>query len=880
MTRFERLRRMAGAVGAIVLLVGTMPAPARAAEPPGVHALTVASSTFRPPRAGADAATRIPKRVLQARATFGHRLAEDHARDVSGSIAPEQVLAQGTAPGRGSTHPAAPAAAGAGDTTGDASGQAAAPAAVAEGMSALVSSRFVATDMMAASPSYIMQAGATYIGSYPRANQPDELPVWAIETFLGLPASQAGYGSTVAWDQAHGRWVVAGGAWEYDESSCNEGYIVLAVSAGENPSGTWTRWRIPLGATSVDGLSLGLSDTLIALGGNEYPLDPGWVACLGLPFSGARVRTLDWSDVLDGGAITVKDLTPSQPRRSWSYRLARNTPVGDATSAGEDIALLVDRFDGTTGLWGDLAFGSITGSAVAGTAALALTDLTATGLPRLGGPPWLGASPGYRLNGDWLGEGSGIDEAIQSIARRGDRLIATAAASCAPAGDGVIKACLRVITLGVGVGTPTIEDDTLLGDSWRDTYLGAAGFARDGTTFAMFDRGNGTAVTWRPAGALMSAPQPVTDLEEGQSAFPSSWASQAVVVPDPVDAGVAWSTLAVPELGVYGPVVAMRGGLSAPPTGDFTLPEWSHNSVPLRLTPAPDSPITRVYVSGSPTISTWNGHDFLANPSTVGVSASRLYAGIGSGDGPRTVYVQWITADGIPSPIVSHQTTVDDTGPSVTATRSYVVPQTVGSSVAMRWSVGGTDAGIGIDGWDSWLNNAEGLNTTRHLTPAAPAFAIAAKLGLDYHFDVIARDKLGNTSQESLYQWAKSRLVQNSSSGVKYGGTWATRAATSASGGSVKSTTTKATATMRVTGVAFGIVVTKGPGRGRFSVSVDGGPATVVDTWRSSTAYRQLVWQASTWNGTHTVKITALATSGRPRVDLDAFVVMEDGWGG
>ena len=48
-----------------------------------------------------------------------------------------------------------------------------------------------------------------------------------------------------------------------------------------------------------------------------------------------------------------------------------------------------------------------------------------------------------------------------------------------------------------------------------------------------------------------------------------------------------------------------------------------------------------------------------------------------------------------------------------------------------------------------------------------------------------------------------------------------------------------------------------------------------VDLYRSSVSSRVLAFtQMFASSGTHTIKLVAQATSGRPRVDLDAFAVL------
>jgi hypothetical protein len=57
---------------------------------------------------------------------------------------------------------------------------------------------------------------------------------------------------------------------------------------------------------------------------------------------------------------------------------------------------------------------------------------------------------------------------------------------------------------------------------------------------------------------------------------------------------------------------------------------------------------------------------------------------------------------------------------------------------------------------------------------------------------------------------------------------------------------------------------------------VDGVLEASVDTYAASTSYRQVVF-ARSWStlGPHTLKIVVVGTAGRPRVDIDAFEVLQ-----
>ena len=54
---------------------------------------------------------------------------------------------------------------------------------------------------------------------------------------------------------------------------------------------------------------------------------------------------------------------------------------------------------------------------------------------------------------------------------------------------------------------------------------------------------------------------------------------------------------------------------------------------------------------------------------------------------------------------------------------------------------------------------------------------------------------------------------------------------------------------------------------------VDGKRITTVNTYSATKANRKVVWVRKMGAGTHTITIVNLATTGRPRIDLDAVIL-------
>jgi hypothetical protein len=66
-----------------------------------------------------------------------------------------------------------------------------------------------------------------------------------------------------------------------------------------------------------------------------------------------------------------------------------------------------------------------------------------------------------------------------------------------------------------------------------------------------------------------------------------------------------------------------------------------------------------------------------------------------------------------------------------------------------------------------------------------------------------------------------------------------------------------------------------GPTRGSARVYLDGALFGTVSLYRADPGYRRVVFERSwTTSASHTIRIEVVGTSGHPRVDLDALVVI------
>lgn len=274
--------------------------------------------------------------------------------------------------------------------------------------------------------------------------------------------------------------------------------------------------------------------------------------------------------------------------------------------------------------------------------------------------------------------------------------------------------------------------------------------------------------------------------------------------------------------------------------------------------------------------------------SPVGSGANYTIAITGCKTGTVALYLNAKTvADaelnwGPAGPIIAAKVTIDTSLPKAVAPKPSLRTglQLESSSTAQRlpmriiWS--GTDTGSGVASYDVQRSYSGGAYATIASKTTATSLDWTMTPGHGYKFRVRARDKAGNVGKwTTAYTWNPS-LVQQTSSSVKYTGTWSAGSSPQYSGGTVKfASAAGASASMKFSGRGVAFVTTLRTTGGEVQVWIDGALATTIDTHADATTLRQVVFSRA-WSSyaSHTIKLVVVGTDGRPRVDLDAFEVI------
>ena len=720
---------------------------------------------------------------------------------------------------------------------------------------------------------------------------PTDMHVWNWEnpSFFAIPNNQYYFGSTVSSSIYQGRWVAAMMSFVGPGDGCTTGYMNVAVSTSTDPLKPWIRYHLSIGDAWSDSIRIGVSDNKVVLSTNRWDLDVNADTCLGSPFEGARLRVMDWSDLLDGGTLTTKDVSPSTPTNYFNLFPATNVPTASSTTSGTTLYIAGEKFASST--WGHVVLQTITGSAKSGSAVLARNeDLTASGqVPLLTSPPTSIAA--------FQGGSGYLDERLQSATYRSGRLWISSNASCTILADGP-RACARFNLLNTSVTPATSLENAYLADVERDTFLPMVGFARDGGAYFTVAASSAIAyepinelATFRPSGSLLVGGADEVSIWDGEQVFPFDYfGATGSIMPIPNDSGgvIAVYSATADQFLSTSWATQLRGGLTGDPGGSFAKVGngsgfIANSYVGAILRPSSTSPIVAFRFSAAPDVESTPGGPHLIYgkdfPSKTLFSWDLSLADIGGVPDPTsvTLYVQWQTADGTWSTPISSTQQIDKVNPDASVPRVAFTTGTIGSKVPIKFSWSGTDDASGIGTWQYLQRQLEPTPSENHpVNYPATTLTLTKSLttGSSYAYDVEVDpiDRAGNFGQESPVTFSLASVP--SSTNIVYAKTWSTASSSSYLGGSTRyASSAGATVTYTFTGRAIGFVSTKGPSRGKAEIWIDDVKVTTVDLYSSTTKYRQLAYQTS-WlaAGPHKIMVKVLGTSGRPRVDFDSFL--------
>jgi hypothetical protein len=245
----------------------------------------------------------------------------------------------------------------------------------------------------------------------------------------------------------------------------------------------------------------------------------------------------------------------------------------------------------------------------------------------------------------------------------------------------------------------------------------------------------------------------------------------------------------------------------------------------------------------------------------------------------RGVTLASMTGRTVSGRLVNALRAIDITGPTALPVHRHGINAgtIIGSTVSaiVSWPAA-TDDHTGVASYVVRRRIGTGSWTTLDSVVTERLKKVSMTFGTVTQFAIAGRDGAGNVGPQAESPAVKATLLQEGTSLARYTGIWSTTRSTSASNGTMRtSTRAGASVEFRRDTRAIAVVGRQGPTSGKARVYVDGVFVQTIDLYRS-TARSKVVLFSRSWStpGVHTVKLIVSGTSGRPRVDIDAFPVI------
>jgi subtilisin family serine protease len=180
--------------------------------------------------------------------------------------------------------------------------------------------------------------------------------------------------------------------------------------------------------------------------------------------------------------------------------------------------------------------------------------------------------------------------------------------------------------------------------------------------------------------------------------------------------------------------------------------------------------------------------------------------------------------------------------------------------------IAGYELETSVDGgpWQPATNTAAGVTVTTRM----------AAFGHSHRFRVRAMDAAGNWSPWVAGTALRVGVVQDTNPALRWSSGWSGGTSVYASGGTMRYTTRAgASVSLTTTSRTLALVGPVSAARGSLRIYVDGVLQATVSQYSAIGASRKVLWTKTfPAAGRKTIKIVAVGTSGRPRVDIDAII--------
>lgn len=214
------------------------------------------------------------------------------------------------------------------------------------------------------------------------------------------------------------------------------------------------------------------------------------------------------------------------------------------------------------------------------------------------------------------------------------------------------------------------------------------------------------------------------------------------------------------------------------------------------------------------------------------------------------------------------------TKPTVRLSTTSSVPSS-GQPVVVGWGL--AKSADGLSKYElQWQQGSGSWKNVKLPSSKSTSVPLTVSTSVTHAFRVRATDRSGRVGPWNSIGAQSMWRVSDSSAYVHWTGTWSYSSKSSYLDGKLHASTAKnSTVTFTFSGTGIAWVSPTGSGLGQGQVYLDGTYVKTVDLKGSSSASRKIVFATSLSNGSHTIRIVVVGTSGRPKVAVDGFYVVK-----
>ncbi|TAM57091.1 MAG: hypothetical protein EPN50_09485 [Chloroflexota bacterium] len=336
----------------------------------------------------------------------------------------------------------------------------------------------------------------------------------------------------------HGRWFATETSWA---CSTQTAMLYLAVSDTADPRSTWHIFQLSFNELP-DYPALAVSSDKVVLSANLFPFSgSGAPGCFANSFDRGVFGAIDLAPLLATPSSPGTFTYSGQYFNGFSWR-----PAGDPTSS-----TVYAVAENVAGVGGGVLSGSVSGTQ----AAKNLTFSTPYDLTAAGKAAAFALPPAPEQQGSPATIAGAVDERPTDAVWAGGHLWFVATAPCTPSGDTQARDCVRLVELGTGTATPTVQQDFEIADSGFDDFMGAIGVSGVGALIVVFSQSSPTSFVTtysrvqEPGAATATLGAPLR-IEQGLGTYAGTrWGDYVLLSRDPAEPTAIWQADEYPTAG-------------------------------------------------------------------------------------------------------------------------------------------------------------------------------------------------------------------------------------------------------------------------------------------------------------------------------------------